>query len=63
MFASWSQQKCANCANYAGSQSSAGFCRVWGTVLAAASSLPRQCPHWTSRDVRSLQVPSCALVH
>jgi hypothetical protein len=49
MFGSWSH-KCSECANYSGSQQSAGFCRVWGTLVTTGSALPRQCPHWTSRE-------------
>lgn len=50
MFGAWSN-KCSNCANYSGSQHSCGFCRVWCAVVLQDSSLTRQCPHWTSREV------------
>jgi hypothetical protein len=49
VFGSWSS-KCAQCANYSGSQQSCGFCRVWGAVVLPDAAITRQCPHWTSRD-------------
>ncbi|MFM7086485.1 MAG: hypothetical protein ACKOXO_05780 [Cyanobium sp.] len=49
MFGSWSQ-KCGACANYSGTQQSAGYCRVWGAVVVQPSPLSRQCPHWSSRE-------------
>lgn len=59
MFEAWSQ-KCSTCANYAGSRPSAGFCRVWGTLLTTGSAPVRQCPHWTSREAWRLQTVAVA---
>ena len=49
VFRGWLHQ-CGTCANYSGSQSTAGYCRVWGAVMAPATALARTCPHWSSRE-------------
>jgi hypothetical protein len=52
VFAGWNH-KCGACANYSGSQNTAGYCRVWGAVMAPSTSLARPCPHWSSREALS----------
>lgn len=49
VFTGWNH-KCGACANYSGSQNTAGYCRVWGAVMAPSTPLSRPCPHWSSRE-------------
>ena len=60
VFGVWSR-KCGECANYSGCVDSQGLCRVWGTLIASASSLPGQCPHWTSREAVAVSGPGTSL--
>ena len=52
VFAGWTH-KCGACANYSGSQSTAGYCRVWGAVLPPSTALAGSCPHWSSREAQA----------